>query len=224
MSVIGSASPRNRRPGGPARSGGRGQHRREPPPAVIHAADPAPTRQQRFKPSRIAGDHVGGEPVEGRGQRRLHPGEALRTGQGEQFGGGERLTEGEEGFRPALVPEGVFHGQRQEGRLGCHLGQARDAGLQPERAGSHVGKAPLRRDPDRAVRRSQDRAGGGQKLRTAPHAVEIDGEGAQPPEDAILLQHRRIDRREALAPRKQAVGRHDQDRRIPPRRMIGVDD
>ena len=62
------------------------------------------------------------------------------------------------------------------------------------------------------------------KVGRAARAVEIDPEGADAAEDAVLLQHRGVDGRIALVGREEAVRREDVDGRIPPGRVVGIDD
>ncbi len=61
-----------------------GDERPEPPPEVVDPADPLAPGDEFAEALRLAGDHVGAQPVEGGGELALQPGEALGAGEGDE--------------------------------------------------------------------------------------------------------------------------------------------
>ena len=199
---------------------------RHPPPAVIDAADPGAAFEHGAEARGVAALHIGAQPVERGGEPRLR-GAPARAGRASVSRSWPRIgsPKADEGLRAALQPEAVFDGERKHGAVGREFDEPRDAGLEPERTLAHIAEASLRGDPERAVRRrTGSRRLVRRKSRRAARAVEIDPEGADAAEDAVLLQHRGIDGRVALISGEEAVGGQDVDGRIPPGRMIGIDD
>ena len=74
---------------------------------------------------------------------------------GQQNRGGDGLAEGRQHLRRALVPEGVFERERQEGRAGREFRQPAHARRDRHRPLPRVGEAARRVDPEQAVRRGQ---------------------------------------------------------------------
>src|SRR4051812_16677339 len=165
------------------------QGRRHSPPTVVESSDAGAPFEDDPETGRVATLHIGTQVIESCGQLVLKPLKASRTREVQKVLPAHGLTEGDEGFRPALQPEAVFDGERQDGAIGCPLDEARHAGLEAERTLPHVAEAALRGDPERPVAGGEYLRTHLEKVRCAAPTFEIDAEGPDAAEDAVLLQH-----------------------------------
>src|SRR5829696_1817173 len=130
------------------------------------------------------------------------------------------FPESQESLGSALKPEAILDGERDHDAVGREFGKSRHTGLEPKRTLAYVPKTTLRGNPQRTVRRRQNLGAGFQESRRAAGTLEIDPEGTDAAEDAVLLEHGGIDGRVAFIGRKEMVRSEDIDHCVPPARVI----
>jgi hypothetical protein len=129
------------------------------------------------------------------GEALLQPGGPFtRTG----WGSSKSASEMNQHFGKAILPKGILDGNRQENSGSDASCQMADPAGEVERPFAHVYKAALGRHSQEDIWPPQEFFGDPQELESTPDGVLGHAEEPKPPEEAILGQHRRIDRREGV--------------------------
>ena len=195
----------------------------QPPRAIADAASAGLAADQRLECGGVPLLGFTSQGVLGAGQGRFDAGTPLLDGSvGAPFDN-DGLTEPGERFGTALVPEGILQSQRQNDRLFQAACEMSHSGLNAGRAFARVGKAALRRDPERGPRSSEDRAAGAEELPCPSHRPPLDAKHAHPLEDSIAPERVGVHGRVVGTVRKQ-LGQHEGHERVPPGGVIEHDD
>ena len=139
---------------------------------------------------------------------------------GEQDGGGDRLAEGRQHLRRALVPEGVFEGERQEGRAGREFRQPAHPRRDRHRPLARVGEAPRRVDPEQMPRRRQHLRRDAQEARGAARA-RLHAEHAEAAHEAVPVERLRVHRHVQVALAEQPLPQQHHRHAVPPGGVVG---
>lgn len=135
----------------------------------------------------------------------------------------QRFTHSQQNLRSPLVPEGVFHGKRDHGDASCTLQQRPQSGHQARRPRTWIGEVSFRRDPQHAAG-TKHGLRMAQELCCSPQLALLHRKHADAGEERILPQRCFADGCAMLPAAKQSSRKFCAHDRVPPRRMIEVDD
>ena len=195
----------------------------QPPRPIVDAANAGLAPDKRLECSGIAVLGFTSQGVLRAGQGGFNAGTPLLNGSvGAPFDD-DGLAEPGQRFGMALFPEGILQSQRQNDRLFQAVCEMSHSRLNARRAFARVGKAALRRDPERGPRSSEDRAAGAEELPRPSHCPRLDAKHAHTLEDPIPPERVGVHGRVMGTVRKQ-LGQHQAYQRVPPGGVIEHDD